>query len=285
MLWVPAMGGFEWSISNQEGASLTPGTSITPGNNSFPTPTEILSDTVVTEDCYGIFIRFSGNAVAGASRNTLVNIGADPAGGTSFTTIIPNLMASEAITPVGTFPGMGYDYYFPLYIKAGTALSASASVNNATVGTLRCFVKLFGKPKRKDMLKYGMKVDSFGEVTASSKGTDITPGNGAEGTYVQLGSNTTTNYFWWQCGFGIANSTITNVPYWLDLARGDGSNKQLIIQNEQFYAGTSESLSRNLWGDYGYQAEVPSGVGIYGRAWAGGSPVTGCSMMAYGVRN
>ncbi len=284
MLYVPTRGGLNFSVNNQATPSLTPGTSITPGNNSFPAYAEILSDASVTEDCFGIFIRITGISVAATSKSALVNIGSDPTGGTSFATIIPNLLCSEAATSNATVPSDGIDYYFPLYIKSGTSLAAQGSVNNATVGTMRVYVKLFGGQEYAERQKWGFTVEQFGAVTASSKGTDLTPGNtGAEGTYVQMGSNLTNDYFWWQLGVGITQGTTTNLAYDWDLARGDGSSKQIMIPDESIVTGTSEATVKHLQALGCYERPATVGEGIYARGTCSGTANTGWSAIAYGM--
>jgi hypothetical protein len=283
MLWTMSDGGFRFVASNQDAPSLTPGTSITPGNNTYPAYAEILSDASVTEDCFGIFIRVTGINVSTTAKDAIFKIGIDTAGGTTFVDFISHLSASCAQSTATTVAAGCVDYYFPVFIPAGTAIAATCSVNNATVGTARVFIKLFGGVARRELLAYGHGVDSFGEVTGSSRGTTITPGtSGAAGTYVQMGSNTAKQYMWWQVGFGINNGTITNLAYWVDLAAGDATNKDIIISDEQYQAGTQEGLSgprtyMNYW------REVPSGVGIYARASSSGTPVSGCSAIAHGV--
>ena len=282
MYYVPPRGGYEFTVNNQATPSLTPGTSITPGNNTFPAYAEILPN--IAEDCYGIFIRTTGIGATGLSKNALLNIGCDVTGGTTFTTIISSLMVSNAATGAATLGATGVDYYFPLYIPAPSALAAQISVNNATVGTARVYVQLHGKPQYAERCKFGMKVDSFGAVAASSKGTDVTPGNtGAEGTWVALSGTLDNNYFWWQLGAGINNATITNLAYHWDIARGDGTTKNIIVENEMCITGTNENMSMPLSNVNDYQHEAGVGEIIYGRGTCSSTAGTSWSMMAYGV--
>lgn len=281
MLWTPGTA-FHAKFSNQSVASANPGTSITPGNNTFPAYAEILSDTVVTEDCYGILININSNAVSAAARDTLVNIGADPAGGTSFSTIIADLMGSCA----GAMnAGGGMMYYFPLYIKNGTALAAQASVNNATVGTLRVWVTLFAKPQRPDLLKVGSYVTAVGAVEASSRGTTVTPGaSGAEGSYASLGTPTK-DHWWWQSGIGVNDGTMNALSLFADIAAGDATNKVLLQENNPFHSTSAEAINggyNNLNPLVCYH-EVPGSTEIWGRISNSGANDAAYSMMAYGL--
>ena len=280
MLWTPG-NEFAAFYSNHSAASSAPGTSITPGNNTFPAYAEILSDTVVVEDCFGILVNINSNAVAAAARDTLVNVGSDPSGGTTFATIIANLMGSCA---GAANAGGGVFYYFPLYIKAGTALAAQASVNNATVGTLRVWVTLFAKPKRPDLLKVGSYVTSLGAVTASSRGTTVTPGaTGAEGAYVSLGTPTK-DHWWWQTGIGVNDGTMNALALFADIAAGDATNKVLLQENNPFHSTSAEAINggyHNLL-PLSYH-EIAANVEIWGRMSNSGANDAAYSMMAYGL--
>lgn len=270
--------------SNQTTPSVTPSTSITPGNNSFPAYAEILSDTVVVEDCYAIAINICSNAVGAAARDTLVTLGFDPAGGTSYTDTISNLLGSCASQyTVGTTGGVGIWYYFPLWIKAGTAIAAKASVNNATVGTLRVWIKLYAKPTRPDLLRCGTFVTTLGATTASSSGTAVTPGtSGAEGAYVSLGTPSVPHWYW-ECGMGVNDGTMTTGMQHVDIAAGDATNKFIVRQDVIFITGSTESITKHQQVEDAYR-EVEASLNIYGRVSNSiGTNDSNYSLCAYGV--
>jgi hypothetical protein len=288
LLYAPGMPSFRTVFTNADAPSLTPGTSVTPAQNSYPAYTEILSDATLTEDCFAILIHVNGIGVATAAKNALLKLGVDQSGGTSYTDFISHLLVSDAgdIDGVATAAPAGIYYYFPVYIPGGTAIAATISVDNATVGTARVAVRCYGRPTSREMLWYGHGVDSFGQVTATSEGTAHTPGNtGAEGSYVQLGSNTTKPYYFWQVGLGTSDSSVGNNVYHVDLAAGSSTtvNDPLIV-NEAFYMGSSEQISKPLaMMLYSYFRPVPSGVGIYGRSSCSGTADTDVTLAAYGV--
>lgn len=281
---VTPINTFLATYTNQDTPSVTPGTSITPGNNSFPAYAEILSDTVVVEDCYGIAINICSNAVSAAARDTLVTLGFDAAGGTSYTDTISNLLGSCATQyTIGTTGGVGIWYYFPLWIKAGTAIAAKASVNNATVGTLRVWIKLYAKPTRPDLLRVGSYVTTLGATTASSSGTAATPGvAGAEGSYVSIGTPTVTHWYW-ECGMGINDSTMQLGVQFVDIAAGDATNKFILRENVIFVTSSTEAINKHLQVEDAYR-QVEASLAIYGRiANSLAANDTNHSLCAYGV--
>lgn len=261
----PFGSGFQEVVSNinNPATSASPiGTSITPGiNDALGSYTEIISDTLLTSDAFGIWLCFSTNASSAQARPSLVNIGADPAGGTSYSDIITDLNAACAAVAA---PMVGLFYYFPLFIKAGTALAARARVGNATANTLRVACRLYCKPTRPEVLRCGRYVDSIGADTANSRGTLITPGvSSAEGSYTSLG--TLPRPAWWfQQGLSVDDSTMSTGWYTTDLAVGDVSNKDLLINNQHTYGSGSEQLSSELVRSC--IKDLPTGAELFSRA-------------------
>jgi len=266
------------SASGAPGASV--GASTTPGNNSYGSFTSIMSGATVTDDVYGLWIIINTGFVSGAARDILITIGLDPAGGTSFSDWITDLLGSCASNYGGATAAGGVQYFFPLFIKAGTAIGAKSSVNNATVGTVSVGLKLLCKPSRPDLLRLGTQVRTYGSTAASSSGTAVTPGGASEGAWTSIGTVAAGDRPWfWQVGIGINNATMNNNGMHVDLGIGDGSNKRVVIQDELILTSTTETISARYSGAY---AKACPGDVIYGRA-QGTSAVTGTSLIAYGV--
>jgi hypothetical protein len=257
------------------------GTSITPGNNTFPAYTQIM--TATSDEAFMIEININANDVSTAARDTLVTIGFDFAGGTTYADMtIADLIGSCAtgfISGAGVL-GIGMTYRFPVRVPAGTTIAAKASVNNATVGTLSVWVKLFCKPDRPELVRYGTFVRTYGATEATSTGTAITPGTTSDGTYVDLGA--ISDDIWaWEVGYGINNATINARSIHVDLAVGDATTKKIAILNHPIATGTSETMSKAqalayLAGHNGDHVYVRSQVGS-------GAADTGNSVIAYGV--
>ena len=256
------------------------GTVITPAQNAYGSYTEILSDTSVTRDCYGILININSNNATTAARNTIVTIGVDTSGGTSYVTLIPDLLGSCAapLTITGALGGIWY--YFPVFIKNGTALAAKASVNNATVGTLRVACWLFGDPTHPHLIRCGQGVEAIGITAASSSGTAVTSGTTNEGAWTSLGTTTRT-CFAWQLGMGVNDGTMSAVSYNLDLAADNNATApKIIIQDAMAASNSTEQFSLTQQDAY---MDVASGATMYGRMQCSGTADASLSMAAYGV--
>lgn len=262
------------------------GTTITPGNNTYGSYASVLSGASLTDDAYMIDIWFNNGNVDSTARDGIATVGFDPAGGTAFGGLggvtgneINHLLWSCCGDLRTTTLGPVW-YRFPLYIKAGTSIGVKASVNNATVGTVKVFMRLYCKPSRPELVRAGSFVRTFGAVTASSTGTSITPGTTAEGAYTELGTLADTLWYW-EYGIGFNNATNVNNCGMTDIAIGDATNKKRIIANGLHFESQSEVLCKPAQGAFGTGV---SGDKVYGRMQLGdNAAATGYSLMAYGT--
>jgi len=259
------------------------GTTVTPGNNTKGSyATAMISS--LARDCYFISIQINANTSAAAARNTIIDIGVDPAGGTAYSVLIPDLLGSCAsiLGGLSATGGVGVWYHFPVWIRAGSSISARASINNATVGTLavRCIV--YGSPKDPRDVRLGTKVTAIGIAAATSSGTAVTSGTTSEGAWTSLGAVAVPGW-WWQLGMGVSDSTMGALMYYADLGLGDATNKFAVIENEAIQTSGSEALSKE-GKVVGCEYSVPdSGVTAYGRLQCSGTADASLSMAAYCV--
>ena len=233
-----------------------------------------------SQDAMLVAVCINSNSSSTFARDTLVDIGVDPAGGTSYTVLLPDLLGSCA----GALEHIGVWYVFPVFVKSGSTIAARAAVNNATVGTLLVNVILFGKPTRPDLVKCGAKVTAYGITAASSRGTTVTPGTDVEGSWTQIVASTSEFHWWWQMGIGVNDASMSAIPYGCDCAYGDATNKHTIIENSILALTTSEQARYPALMDLiqGYR-EVPASSILYGRIECSTTPDSAISMALYGV--
>lgn len=268
-----------WSLSTTTGQpSGTFGTSVTPGNNTYGTYAELIDGALVTEDVWKLRINVNSNSVSAALRDTLITVGIDPTAGTSYTDKLTDLMVSDAAAYDVHCGGVWYE--FPYFIPAGSSIAVKASVNNGTVGSLRCWMTLYGKPKRPEITPLGTIFRSFGAVTASSRGTLVTPGTASEGAWTQLGSATVEPLWYWSFGYGVGDATMTGMVVHADIGCGDASNKRTIIEDFPIVQLGTEIIGRSAAGAY---MTVAAGDLIYGRLQASTTPDTDHSLIAYAI--
>lgn len=266
------------------------GTLVTPGNNTYGSYASIIAGASVTADVYGILINFNSWNVSGSAKDSIVTIGLDPAGGSSFTDYINHLLTGPANAYTATD---GTEYYFPIYIKAGTSIGAKASTNNATVGTGRVAITLFCRPSRPDLIRVGSSVRSFGADTANSRGVLVTQGTVSEGAWTVLSASTlgdvetnpavnnTQLPWYWEFGVGCNNATMTAAKVHCDIGIGDGTNNVVAVSNGMVLAAASESQDKRAAIQSHYRSTTLDSV--FGRAQSSAAADANFSMMAYGV--
>jgi hypothetical protein len=281
MLIVP-QAGFNYVTGN--GVTTRPSASfgalITPGNNTYGNYVELVSDTDVTKDCYGIRICISSIGQSNNAKDSLCTIGIDTSGGTSYVDFISHLLCANASLYVTANAG-GVHYYFPVFIPAGTAIAAKGSVNNATVGNQRVAVWLYGAPDNPGLMLCGSGVETIGVVTGSSCGTTVTSGTTSEGAWTSLGTSAKP-CFWWQQGLGVNTISMGSNAYHAELSYGDGTNNKILVPDQLFAATSSETLCNIPSSPF--PSCAPAGSTIYGRLqYSGSTPDSNLSMAAYGV--
>ncbi len=276
---------FGWSFNSI--ASVRPaaamGTSVTPNPtaNAKGAWVEIISGAQCARDVFGLYINVNSFGVAATAKDAIMDIGVDPAGGTSYSVLIPDLLVSCA-SPVNILNG-GVHYYFPIWIKAGSSIAASISANAASATAASVNMQIWGSPRNPSQVKVGTYVISAGVVSASSRGTTITSGTGSDGTLTALATAIAKPAWWWQLGMGCNDSTMAAVYYHADLAIGSSTTlNKLVIQNQLWKANANEQLSGQLIAaGCGYHA--PAGSNIYGRLQCSGTPDSALSLAAYGL--
>lgn len=274
----------EWGLiipSHDTRPAANFGATITPAQNAFGSWATVLASGSVTADVYMIDININTIGVSAQGTDSLTEIGVDPAGGTSFTTLIPTLLTSYASAYLANNVCGGINYRFRVKIKSGSTIGARGAINNATVGTQRVSVTLYCLPK--GPVKAGSYVVAYGADTSASCGTAVTAGTTSVGTYTQLGSAIADGPKWDWCVamFPKNNNNMggTNGLH-CDLALGGStSNNRRIITNQTVQGTASEVQSATIKAAYSIGAP---GDLVYTRGWSFDA-VTAMSAIAYAV--
>ena len=262
MLFTPKQS-YAWQVSNMTGTWVDAtfvGTTTPCGTNSKGAwSTALLSNTA--NDAFAISVCMGLGGVAGAAYGYLIDIGVDPANGTNYQVLIPDLLCSAGSATLG-----GMWWWFPLYIPKGSSIAARASVNTGTTA-IRVGVELYGQPKRLDNIAVGSFVRTFNIATSTSFGTTgHTEGaSGVQGSYTASVGTTSDRLWFWQAGLAINNTAWTKaLAHMVDVAVGDASNKYLVVENMVTTVTDSEKQANCNPQQFNY-FEAPSGVSIYVR--------------------
>jgi len=277
-LYTPKHGARFFKYNNfGANPSATFGTLITPGNGSKGAWAQVASSANISRDIDSFYVDIHTGATSAATRPQSIDIGVDPAGGTSYTPIIQNLFCGNApgVTAAGERA-----YFFPMRIRAGSSV-AVRSQSNATT-TFRVGIEFYGQPSAPEMFPVGSFSETFG--VSGSSGTSITPGNAADGAWALIGT-TTKPLWWWQLGYTINNVTITAEYTYLELAFGDASNKYSI--QTIMHGGTTAEVCYHasqphlLW-PVAY-CPVAGGTNLYVRGRCVNAPDTGYQVGIVGI--
>mgnify|MGYP006871973110 CR=1 FL=1 len=248
---------------------------MTPGNNTMGSySSAIVSAANMEHDAWWVDIYVSTGSANGAARDTLVDIGMDPAGGTSYGVLIPNLLAPSS-SAYATFGGIQYS--FPLHIPAGAQLAARCSTNGGT-GTPRVAIAVNGFPTRPEMRWKGTAVEALGITAAASRGTTVTPGTTSDGTWTSLGTASFDSSYI-EVGFGAHQTTMSAFGFHLDLSHGASGGDVIDMQDALVSTDTSERVTK--YAPSQSYCDIPAGTTVYGRMQCSGTPFSFISMAAY----
>jgi hypothetical protein len=267
------------SVSAASRPAINSGPVVTPGNNTLGSYVSLIAGASVTHDVYEIEICTHANNTIATARDALLTVGLDPAGGSSFTPFIEHLAVPMASPYTGVNgSGSGIWYRFPVFIKAGTSIGVAASVNNATVGTMRCFVILRCKPS--GAVWAGSAVQTIGAAPLTSSGTTaITPGTVSEGAWAEIGTLDRPIRFI-DFGLGINNGTTSTSGVVVDVALGDATDKRIIIYNALLMVSGNELMGRFI---EGRPCRGAPGDKVYMRAQSSAAADAGMTGIIYGV--
>jgi len=274
--------GWGWKYDNVDVPAATPGTSVAIGiSDAEGSWVQVASSANIAQDVYLFTLNFSNYNLSGYNLNCCLDVGVDPAGGSSYTEVIQNIICGMAGAPPRENAAT---FVFPLFIKAGSSVAVRGSSSYTVAANARVQMTFYGRPRRPDLVRAGQYAEGVGSIT-NNVGVSFTPGNGAEGSWASLGS-TTRPCWWWQIGVGISNSAVAAQYTHVDLAVGDGSSYDIIIENYGIYHyGTAEITSRFyphrglIEGNW----EVPAGGTLYVRGRCSTSPGTTYNARAIGI--
>lgn len=256
MLVLPGSPAFQWCKDNLEGgSSLTPGSTITAGSPANTASSALAIGTVspLAKDACLLVLEIGSTrtSTSAIDRSESLDIVVDPAGGTSYSSLIDNII-------MGGFdlqPGNGNPLvlWFPVWIPAGAAIAlqfraANISPNNASC---RVLVRVFGEPRRPEMWWCGQKVETLGGNAAASKGTDVTPGaSNSFGSWTTIGTSTR-RYGAVAAAMQVPATTTVNLANY-SMEIGYGSSK--LLGSPLYYgdANTTENMGQTGYKGTGF---------------------------------
>lgn len=259
-----------------------PSTVITPGATNVYGAWQNFGVLSSTYDTHILEVVFSLASLANNSKCSMVDIGIDPAGGTSFTSIISDVVLG---TPGPFDDGTGIRptiFEFYRRIPAGASVGIRGKQNHATPSTFRGGVIAWGKPSRPSLAFVGSAVETIGATAATSQGTAIVPGNAGEGAWTLIGTSTYRGRRI-DIGYAIDNTNVTGQGLYIDVAYGDGATLVTVITRAHVLANPNEIVHQLYNGRF---CDIPAGSALYARVrqGLGSAPNTGHSIALYVTR-
>jgi hypothetical protein len=176
----------------------------------------------------------------------------------SETVLIPDLQVGWALNE--NVSNDNCMYYFPLYIPAGTRISArSQSVVASKTAVVR--IILYHYPRLGGFI--GRGVTAYGVDSANSRGTLTTSGNNAYGTAVTLSASTGKNIHFMQVGLdGGSRTTLTDQRAYVEIRNGATSPivGPLIGSTDTGTESISLNAGNMMLATMGF--EIPSGIDL-----------------------
>ncbi len=215
-------------------------------------------------DVYQVELFVAEVGLSTVDTSALLDVGADSAGGTSYTEIIPNFLIG-CVRESGEFSN-GYTSIFPVFIPAGATVAVrTQSISSSD--TVEVGMKLHGgSPDGDPFPNHGLVV-AYGVTVSSSSG--ITPANAVtnvEGAWTEVVSATTHPHRGLTIGVQAADGTIGTDDYLIDIATGAGGSEVVIIEGIPVHTHGNEQL--RILDAGAFRHDIPEGTRLAVRAQA-----------------
>lgn len=259
MLWTPQKGSLRVEHNTGGVGSISIGTAVTTGASSGTkgTPAQLIAST--SFDAYWLVVMAHSYASTGVASDGCLDI---LIGSATEEILIPDLLMGYSADP-SLFVGLGKIWQFPLYVPAGSRLSAQAA-GLRTSATVRVGVYLYGGDGYPPF-RVGSKVTTYG-VSAVPNGVSVTAGaTGAEGAWTQVTSGTTDDHF--AIVPSLQNTNVSVVAarvYALDVGLGAATEEE-IAQSFWYATGSAEVVNGPMPAMPVFQ-DIPAGSRLAVRA-------------------
>ena len=237
--------------------------------------------TPLAQPCYMVMVTLYDTVLAANDTSSLCDIMYDPAGGTAWSVLIPNLVCGFSPTYSNTSaPPISYN--FPLYVPRGSSIGARWQTIRASpaAGTrVSVMVTLYGGPSVPGFW-FGTKVTDIGSDTAGSAGLDHNPGDsGTYSAFASIGGTSNPSFGFVTIGAQLSAGSVTGAYYKIQYGFGDaaipGSTLRYAVSNAEYI---------NIHPPhYGCYCDIAAGTQMQVRATCSDTTSGDPSIVLYGV--
>lgn len=173
----PSWAHYSHNLTNTI-TGTTFGTQVASGTSSADGSAVTLLS-ALSHDVEYLKLTLGTSATSATENNALMDILIDPAGGTSWSVLIPSLAVAglyqiALATSAPSGPSGGYD--FPIWIPAGASIGAQARNAGGTLQTFSVLAMAQGGNANPASWWCGQRVSAIGIDAANSRGTSHAPG-------------------------------------------------------------------------------------------------------------
>lgn len=249
-------------------SSVTGGATVTLGaSSSNGSWSEVLHPTY---DTYGIRVSVQNTFASGVATNSTFDIGVDPSGGTSYTTVIENVLCGYA--PAVKL--LARNYFFPMFFPAGSSIAIRGRRSPGSTQNATFLVTGYQQPSNPAMSWIGRTSETFGYTSGClGTGWTATSGSNTPTSWVSLGTTTKALNYWVlsasvnSAAYNGVNSFKCDVAYSLD---GGTTFVPVLGAVELHLVNTSEQAWNPMHPQFVSYVDVPVGAVMYARSrcWA-----------------
>jgi hypothetical protein len=268
----PAFAYYSSNYASTPSASA--GTAFTSGANDAD-GTAVSCIAALGHDVHWVRVRTVTTGTSTADNNTAGDLLIDPAGGTSWTPLINDLVCGQGLSLTEPWARV---YEFPLFIAAGTSIGWQAkTAHTAGIGG-RIIVEVCGEPSRPETWWCGQGVETLG--ISDSKGTAITAGaSGAAGSWTSVGSATTRHCRAVQLGVNGSDATALTAQYHFEI----GHNSQRLPGSRIHFCAISSGEDGKHTTMGLINCNIPAGTQMQARATSSSAGPEDIHVAIYGV--
>jgi len=287
----PAFAHWSDNLTYPSAAAFDYGVGIVPGtSNADGSAVTVLP--ALAHDCEYLVLGVSGIYANAGNTSALLDVLVDPAGGTSWSEAISNLLCgyTREIDLIGTTnaacAGLPLLYHFPMWLRAGTSIGALARcAHGSTISNARVVAYAAGGNKNPASWWCGQKVETVGTFdAANSRGQSHTPGAGVAVSgaadngsgLIRLTVSSTTSMTTGDVRYvsGVAGTVEANGIWTITVISGTTLDLQGSAFANAYSGGGAVSGNYSNWANLGSAIAARAGALQYGVQGPGSTSIT-----------